>query len=137
MSHFAKVDKQTNKVTEIIVATKLHIYSLSDSEDWVQYSYNKSYGKPSAQIGSTYDRENDVFIPPQPIMSTSGAVCASWIWDSLNYKWVPPVPEPKDWDTLYAWVEETQEWIPHYSADDVINDRVPDSYKIAVGILTA
>ena len=135
MSHFAKIDKTTNKVTEVTVATKMYIYSLSDSEDWVQTSYNKSNGKPFAQVGSTYDKENDVFIPPQPIQSTSGVICKSWIWDSTTYKWVPPIPEPTDWDTLYAWVEETQEWIPHYSAEDVKNDQVPEWYKISAGIV--
>ena len=55
MSHFARVDKKTNKVTDVIVATQLEIYSYADSEDWFQTSYNQSDGKPTAQIGATYD----------------------------------------------------------------------------------
>lgn len=136
MSHFAKVDKKTNKVVNVVVATKLHIYSLPDSEDWFQTSYNESDGKPFARIGATYDRENNVFIPPPPIQSRSGAACTSWTWDATNYRWVPPVPEPKDWDTLYAWVEETQEWIPHYSREDVASGDIPDWYKVVIGIAT-
>ena len=44
MSHFARVDKKTNKVTDVIVATQLEIYSYADSEDWFQTSYNQSDG---------------------------------------------------------------------------------------------
>ena len=71
MSHFARVDKSTNKVTDVVVATQAWVYEQSDSEDWFQTSYNQSDGKPFAAVGSTYDRSNNVFIPVQPIMSTT------------------------------------------------------------------
>ena len=87
MSHFAKIDKTTNKVTEVVVATQLWVYEQPDSEDWVQTSYNQSDGKPTALVGSTYDKTNKVFIPEQPRMSTTGAICKSWVWDSTKYDW--------------------------------------------------
>ena len=143
MSHFARVDKKTNMVTDVVVATQLEIYSYADSEDWFQTSYNQSDGKPTAQIGSTYDRSNNVFIPPQPIMSTTGVACTSWIWNSSTYEWEPPVAKPSDYKIdnpnkkLYAWVEETREWVDYYSGEDVINNNGPDSFKRMVGIPTS
>lgn len=142
MSHFARVDKTTNKVTDVIVATQLEVYGYGDSEDWFQTSYNESDGKPYAQVGATYDRDNNVFIPPQPNQSTTGVACTSWTWNSSSYEWEPPVAVPSDYKIddpdkkLYAWVEETREWIRHYSAEDVVNGTAPDSYLIAVGIKT-
>ena len=145
MSHFARVNKTTNKVTDVIVATKLEIYGYTDSEDWFQTSYNESDGKPFAQVGSTYDRSNNVFVPPQPIMSTTGVACTSWVWNSTSYKWEPPVAIPSDYNDsgigteriLYAWVEEERKWIRHYSSDDIINNLAPDSYLERIGISTS
>ena len=74
MSHFARVDKSTNKVTDVVVATQAWVYEQTDSEDWFQTSYNQSDGKPFAAVGSTYDRENNLFIPVQPIESTTGCL---------------------------------------------------------------
>ena len=91
MSHFAKVDKSTNKVTDVVVATQAWVYEQSDSEDWFQTSYNESDGKPFAAVGSTYDKANNLFIPVQPIESTTGVACTSWVWDSTNYVWKAPV----------------------------------------------
>ena len=93
-------------------------------------------------MGSTYDRTNNVFIPVQPTMSTTGVACTSWVWDSTKYEWKPPVDIPSDYNDagvgteriLYAWVEEERKWIRHYSADDVANNRAPDWYLKAVGI---
>ena len=144
MSHFARVDKSTNKVTDVVVATQAWVYEQSDSEDWFQTSYNQSDGKPFAAVGSTYDRSNNVFIPVQPIMSTTGVACTSWVWDSTKYEWNPPVDIPSDYNDagigteriLYAWVEEERKWIRHYSADDVANGRAPDWYLKSVGIST-
>ena len=144
MSHFARVDKSTNKVTDVVVATQAWVYEQPDSEDWFQTSYNQSDGKPTAAVGSTYDRSNNVFVPVQPIMSTTGVACTSWVWDSTNYEWKPPVDIPSDYNDagigteriLYAWVEEERKWIRHYSADDVANGRAPDWYLNSVGIAT-
>ena len=144
MSHFARVDKSTNKVTDIVVATQAWVYEQTDSEDWFQTSYNQSDGKPFAAVGSTYDRSNNLFIPVKPTSSTTGVACTSWVWDSTNYVWKAPVDKPSDYNPtgigteriLYAWVEEERKWIRHYSADDVVNNRAPDWYLNSVGIST-
>ncbi len=144
MSHFARVDKSTNKVTDVVVATRAWVSEQSDSEDWFQTSYNQSDGKPFAAVGSTYDKTNNLFIPVQPIASTTGVACTSWVWDSTNYAWKAPVDMPSDYNDagigtariLYAWVEEERKWIRHYSTDDVANNRAPDWYLNSVGIST-
>ena len=144
MSHFARVDKSTNKVTNVVVATQAWVYEQTDSEDWFQTSYNQSDGKPFAAVGSTYDRSNNLFIPVKPISSTTGVACTSWVWDSTNYVWKAPVDKPSDYNPtgigteriLYAWVEEERKWIRHYSVDDVVNNRAPDWYLNSVGIST-
>ena len=144
MSHFARVDKSTNKVTNVVVATQAWVYEQTDSEDWFQTSYNQSDGKPFAAVGSTYDRSNNLFIPVKPTSSTTGVACTSWVWDSTNYVWKAPVDKPSDYNPtgigteriLYAWVEEERKWIRHYSVDDVVNNRAPDWYLNSVGIST-
>jgi hypothetical protein len=145
MSHFARVDKKTNKVTDVIVATRLHIYSLDDSEDWFQTSYNKSDGKPFASVGSTYDRENNVFIPPQPLSSFTGVACTSWVWNTDEYKWQPPIDFPSDYDknnedplqrVLYSWYEEERSWVRHYNQHQIEAGLSPDWYNQKVGIIT-
>ena len=144
MSHFARINKSTNEVTDVVVATQAWVSEQSDSEDWFQTSYNESDGKPFAAVGSTYDKANNLFIPVQPIESTTGVACTSWVWDSTNYKWKAPVDRPSDYNDagigtariLYAWVEEEKKWIRHYSADDVANNRAPDWYLNSVGIST-
>ena len=144
MSHFARVEKSTNKVTDVVVATQAWVSEQSDSEDWFQTSYNESDGKPFAAVGSTYDKANNLFIPVQPIESTTGVACTSWVWDSTNYKWKAPVDRPSDYNDagigtariLYAWVEEERKWIRHYSVDDIANNRAPDWYLNLVGIST-
>ena len=98
MSHFARVEKSTNKVTDVVVATQAWVSEQSDSEDWFQTSYNESDGKPFAAVGSTYDKANNLFIPVQPIESTTGVACTSWVWDSTNYKWKAPVDRPSDYN---------------------------------------
>ena len=144
MSHFARINKSTNEVTDVVVATQAWVSEQSDSEDWFQTSYNESDGKPFAAVGSTYDKANNLFIPVQPIESTTGVACTSWVWDSTNYKWKAPVDRPSDYNDagigtariLYSWVEEEKKWIRHYSADDVANNRAPDWYLNSVGIST-
>lgn len=120
MSYFAKIDKQTNEVLNVIRASRLHIYSLDDSEDWVQTSFNNSNGKKFAAIGDTYDRVNDIFYRPSPgedyTLNTEGSL------------WENSAPPPSNTDTLYAWDETNKRWIPHYRAEDVEAGNVPQWY---------
>ena len=109
MAHFALVEH--GLVTQVIVATPLHIMGLNNSEDWIQTSYNTSggqhpQGKPMrknyAGVGYTYDRVRDAFIAPQPF--------ASWILTEDTCLWNAPIPMPTD-GTPYTWDESLGTWI--------------------------
>lgn len=118
MAHFAKVNKITNEVEQVIVATPSFIMTLSDAEDWFQTSYNTIGGihfgedglpdggvalrKNFAGIGYTYNRQLDAFIPPK--------VYDSWVLDEDKGYWVAPVPYPDD-GYKYRWDEETISWV--------------------------
>ena len=111
MAHFAKVNKQTNIVEAVIVATQSHIFNLDDSEDWVQTSYNtiggqhKTGGVPLrknfAAIGYTYDRQRDAFYAPKPF--------PSWILNETTCQWNAPTPMPDDGKS-HRWNESTTSW---------------------------
>ena len=55
--------------------------------------------------GSTYDAENDIFIPVKP------ALLDSWIFDVSQAKWIPPIDLPPDREfESTAWIEEHTTW---------------------------
>ena len=108
MAHFALVEH--GLVTQVIVATPLHIMGLNNSEDWIQTSYNTSggqhpQGKPMrknfAGVGYTYDRVRDAFIPPKPY--------PSWTLVEETCQWTAPVPMPVD-GKMYTWDESAGNW---------------------------
>jgi hypothetical protein len=118
MGHFAKV--LSGVVTNVIVAEPEFFDTFVDSSpgEWIQTSYNTRgnvhympdsntpSGQPAlrgnyAGIGYTYDRVNDVFIPPCGF--------ASWTLDTTTWTWEPPVAYPTD-GKLYNWNETIQEW---------------------------
>ena len=98
MSHFAEI--KDGVVQRVIVAEQDFINSglVGDSFNWVQTSYNNNFRKQYAGKGYTYDKDNDVFVLPQPY--------PSWTLDS-NHDWQPPTPKP---DGDYLWNESTQTW---------------------------
>jgi len=112
MSHYAKV--LDRKVIQVIVAEKDFFKTFVDSSagDWIQTSYNTIGGKHTqggtplrgnyAGIGYTYDRQHDVFYPPQPY--------PSWIIEAPNWTWTPPIPFPID-GNKYNWDESTKTWV--------------------------
>jgi hypothetical protein len=118
MSHFAKV--VDGIVTQVIVAEQEFIDTLSDSDSWIQTSYNTRGGKHYAPnsnteddgialrknyagIGDTYDSVKDAFIPIQPY--------PSWTLDDNTCTWNPPVPMPTGkGPTPWKWDEDSQEW---------------------------
>ena len=117
MSHFAHI---TNGIVDnVIVAEQSFIDTLSDSQNWIQTSYNTRGGihydtttlQPDggvalrgnyAGIGYVYDSRNDVFYPPQPF--------PSWIISSPNWIWTPPVAYPTD-SLTYIWNESVKNWV--------------------------
>jgi len=66
---------------------------------WIQTSYHSNIRRRYAGIGYTYDKENDVFISPQPY--------DSWKLDK-NFDWQAPVAKP---DGDYTWDEKAGEWV--------------------------
>lgn len=118
MSHFAKV--VDGIVTQVIVAEQEFIDTLSDSDSWIQTSYNTRGGKHYAPnsnieddgialrknyagIGDTYDSVKDAFIPIQPY--------PSWTLDEQACQWESPEPYPDDTENSYYWDEPTLSWI--------------------------
>ena len=112
LGHFAKV--VDGKVVQVIVAEPDFFDTFVDSSPgtWLQTSYNTignqhtQGGTPLrgnyAGIGFTYDRENDVFIAPQPY--------PSWTLDEATWSWKPPTPYPLQ-GSPYIWDEQTLSWI--------------------------
>lgn len=89
MSHFAKV--LDGKVTQVIVAEPEFFENFVDTSPgaWIQTSYNTHgnqhpEGRPLrgnfAGIGYTYDRQNDVFIPPKPADNAT-LNTTTWLWE--------------------------------------------------------
>jgi hypothetical protein len=125
MAHFARVNAQ-GIVTQVIVAEQDFIDGLTDSDSWVQTSYNTRGGvhygqdgqpdggtalrKNFAGIGFKYDSDRDAFIPPRPF--------ASWNLVEDTCWWESPIAQPEltqeqmDAGSYYIWDEDT------YQADN-------------------
>lgn len=122
MAHFAKVENSI--VTEVIVAEQDFIDSLSDSEKYIQTSYNTNGGvnlvsgvqmrKNYAGVGYQYDSVRDAFIPTQPF--------PSWILNEETCIWEAPVlrPETKD---IYVWNEDSISWEFSISFEELIKQN--------------
>ena len=110
MGHYAKINKRTRLVENVIVADRDFIATFDDFEDWIQTSFNTREGvhltggvplrKNFAGIGYTYDYDRDAFIPPQ--------LHKGWILDEDKCIWVPPVEKPEG---DYKWNEDSEEWV--------------------------
>lgn len=80
---------------------------------WLKTSYNTLQGKHLlggtplrgnyAGIGFIYHEDIDAFMPPRP------EEYPSWIIDTENYVWTPPIPKPDS--GLWIWDESTISWI--------------------------
>ena len=101
MPYFARINKSTKIVEEVISATQLQIYGLDNFEDWVQTSYNASIRKNYAGIGDTYDSVRDAFYAPKPY--------PSWTLNETTCIWEAPVAYPSD-GKLYVWNESNLAW---------------------------
>lgn len=104
MSKFAQLD-ENNKVIQVIEATIEYINSgaLGNPSNFIETNV-MGLRKVYAAIGYSYNKENDIFVLPQPY--------SSWKLDN-NFDWQPPVSQPEG---NYSWNEETQTW-------DLINDQ--------------
>lgn len=107
MAHFAKIENDI--VTQVIVIDNSveHLgqtwinNTLGLEGEWIQTSYNNNIRANFAGNGYTYDRENDVFISPQPY--------PSWTLNEL-WQWESPIPYPSD-GGYYIWDESVLNWI--------------------------
>jgi hypothetical protein len=107
MAHFAKIEN--NIVTQVIVIDNQFEQqgqswinnTLGLEGEWMQTSYNDNFRGNFAGNGYTYDRENDVFISPQPY--------PSWVLDE-NWKWQPPTSIPDTTRPGWVWHEEALQW---------------------------
>ena len=118
MANFAKLNDQ-NIVIDVNVVDNETINNLPFPEsepvgvqfltewsggytNWKQTSYNASFRKNFASIGSTYSSELDAFIPPKPF--------PSWLLNTNTCQWQAPIPYPND-GKMYVWDETTQFWV--------------------------
>lgn len=125
MSHFARVNNGI--VEEILVADQDFIdnYVCLSPGQWIKTSYNtkggihyeadsdgiqryvtqssdqsKALRKNYAEIGGTYDVQNDAFIPRKQHRN--------WTLNTTTFWWDPPIPLPDD-DKVYAWSDDVYE----------------------------
>jgi len=125
MSHFAKIDPETNLVTfvtvgrqeddgreEELIARTGDIYRQTSYNTRGGIHYDPETGEPSedqskalrfnyAGIGFSYDEERDAFIPPKPF--------DSWVLNEETCLWEAPLPYPEDGEA-YTWNEENGAW---------------------------
>lgn len=124
MSHFAKIDPETNLVTfvtvgrqeddgkeEELIARTGDIYRQTSYNTRGGVHYDPETGEPSADqskafrknyasIGFTYDEARDAFIPPKPF--------ESWLLEEDTCLWNAPIPQPTEGQ--WEWNEEQQQW---------------------------
>jgi hypothetical protein len=77
---------------------------------WLKTSYNTANGQHLlsgvpfrgnyAGVGGSYHEDIDVFMPPKEY--------PSWIIDTTNYTWMPPMPQPDS--GFWIWDEDTVSW---------------------------
>lgn len=118
MAHFAELDKN-NTVVRVIVVSNADILDkdgiereslginvckqvCGENTRWVQTSYNGTFRKQYAAIGSKYDLDADVFYSPT-------GPFPSWALDA-NFDWQPPTPRPDDGKS-YNWDEDNLVWV--------------------------
>ena len=115
MAHFAKIGEGNIVETVVVVHNDVatteqagidflkNLYK-DPSATWVQTSYNGNFRKQFAGIGSTYDVENDRFLPRK--------IYPSLIFNEEKYMYEPPVPIPDDHaEKHYDWDEESLSWV--------------------------
>ena len=119
MAHFAELD-QNNIVTQVIVINNSDVLDLPFPESepvgvafcqslfgpdtaWRQTSYNGNFRRQYAEAGGFYYPATDVFVDAQPF--------PSWVFQSSDGTWQPPIPMPVAPNNYVAvWDEEYLEW---------------------------
>lgn len=105
MSHWAELDKN-NIVLRVTVgdnneADEGYQWLLDNlGGTWIQTSYNAKIRGKFAGIGDSYNKDEDIFIAPQPYPS----------WARNGSFWVAPKARPQD-DKFYNWDEKLGDWV--------------------------
>jgi hypothetical protein len=118
MAYFAQIDKSFVVIQVIAVSNEtIDDLPFPDSEPigvafcqslygedtiWKQTSFNATFRKNFAGIGTTYDPVIDAFILIKPY--------PSWLLNTETCQWQAPVPYPTD-GKAYYWDEATQSWV--------------------------
>ena len=115
MSHFAVLNDENKVVNVIYVDNNVfpdddlaeeHVRKhLPDFHDVVRTSYNNSIRYRYAHIGGYYLPDEDAFTIRKPY--------DSWVLNTEDYTWDPPVPMPTDAPEGfgYKWNENNTEWV--------------------------
>lgn len=106
MAYFAKINNES--IVEAVIAIPDHHESnglqfinedLKLQGHWIRTSFNGKIRKQFAGKNYIYDKNNDIFIAPQPF--------ESWTLDE-NFDWQPPKPKPEG---FFIWDEEQLDWV--------------------------
>ena len=108
MAHYAFLDDNLI-VTEVIVGKdETELIEGLDPETWYgnfrgqvckRTSYNSNIRGTYAGVGYLYNKEEDIFITPQPYPS----------WTREGSFWQAPTPKPEE--GYWVWNEEAGEWL--------------------------
>ena len=95
MTNYAEI--VDSKVVNVIVATEASILNMNGDFVKISDAANSNH----CSIGSSYDKEKNVFIRQKPY--------ESWSLDEETSIWQPPVPKPLT--GISTWDEESTSWI--------------------------
>ena len=127
MAHFAEID-ENNIVLRILVVPdseevrgqEFLANDLGLGGTWIQTSRTGRIRKRFAEVGGTYNKDLDIFVPIKPY--------PSWTFDSELSEWTCPIPKPTEPFDLtqpencdYRWNEQDQEWMPFYIDVSLVN----------------
>lgn len=108
MAHFAKLNN-ANIVVDVVVVPDEHehrgsafLASIGFPGNWVQTSYNATFGRKFAGRGDVYFPVEGIFREQAPF--------PTWIWSDEEDCWMPPVPFPNDGKD-YTWDDSSVSWI--------------------------
>ena len=113
MSHFAEVIDGV--VTRILSSDQeaIDTGNYGEPSTFIETTLNTHAGVNSegdialrmntAEVGSTYDSEQDIFLPEKPF--------PSWILDITTYQWGAPTPYPWELEKELMWDESQLKWV--------------------------
>jgi hypothetical protein len=107
MAHLAQINEE-NVVVKVLVVpesvseeTAQEFGSKFGEGRWVLTSYNGSFRRAYAGIGSVYRGELDAFQPARPFKG--------WVFNDTAWDWEAPVPMPTD-TGWWGWNEDIEAW---------------------------